>query len=51
MHNTVYKGSYLHDDLSVLWEDDSLQRVFNQQGEVHLVHGHVGQGGLLRREA
>ena len=40
---------YLHYDLSVLGEDDVLQRVLHQQGEVHLIHGHVRQCRLLKR--
>jgi len=44
----MYVCSYLHDDLSVLWQHDALQSVLHQQGEVHLVHlGHIGQSGLL----
>jgi len=42
---------YLYDDLSVLGQDDVLQRVFHQQGEVHLIHGHVRQCGLLHRDS
>lgn len=40
---------YLDYDLSVLREDDVLQRVLHQQGEVHLIHGHVRQCRLLKR--
>lgn len=37
----------LHYDLSVLRLDDVLQCVLHQQGEVHLIHGHVRQSRLL----
>lgn len=41
---------HLHNDLSVLRQDDVLQCVFHQQGEVHLIHSHVRQSRLLHRE-
>lgn len=45
-------GSYrlntnLHDDLPVLRLVDVAQHVLDEEREVHLVHGHVGQGRLL----
>lgn len=43
-------GSYLDYNLSVLRQVNVLQRVLHQQGEVHLVHGHVRQCWLLRRD-
>ncbi len=41
---------HLYYDLSVLRQDDVLQRVLHQQGEVHLIHGHVRQRRLLQRD-
>lgn len=41
---------YLHYDLSVLGQNNVLQRVLHQQGEIHLIHGHVRQRGLLQRD-
>lgn len=43
-------GVHLHNDLSVLRQDDVLQCAFHQQGEVHLIHSHVRQSRLLHRE-
>lgn len=40
---------YLYYDLSVLGQDNVLQRVLHQQREVHLIHGHVRQRGLLQK--
>lgn len=41
---------YLHYDLSVLRQNNVLQRVLHQQGEVHLIHGHVRKRRLLQRD-
>lgn len=46
---STHRDTNLHDDLPVLGLVDVPQHVFNQQREVHLVHGHVGQGGLLEK--
>lgn len=46
--HVVFPTACLHYDLSVLGQDDVLQRVLHQQREVHLIHGHVRERRLLQ---
>lgn len=45
----LYAEPDLYNDLSVFGQHDVLQCVFHQQREVHLIHGHIRQRGLLKR--